>query len=211
MNVKGHGNALAIAISVLALAVGGTGAAVAATSTVTISDPAVPGRVAHVDAAGRLTTVSETSTIAVQTTFANAGVVNLTSATSATLAITQLLLSETRQNAGIAGSDLTVRLVQNATDANKNCTTTAIRYISVVALSPGDTVDLAASAPIVIAPVGGKKYCLGIYSVVTNGAADATNYYPYVSFAGYPVSGAYTGTGTSATPAVSPLPTKKAR
>ncbi len=136
---------------------------------------------------------------------------NISSPTSATLVITSVRVSETSQNTGIAGSDLTVRLVQNAVDVNGNCTTTALRFLAITSISGGQERSLIGDAPVQVAPPAGQtKYCLGIYSVVTNGAADATNYYPYVTWTGYAAVGGYTGPGTSlagAEPA--PLPPKK--
>jgi hypothetical protein len=196
-------NWIAIAIAGLALVVAGTGTAVAVTSTTTISDPTNAAQKAKVDSSGRLSTTTAplTSTIAVATNFYNSGKTDLTSPTWSSLAITGVLLSETRLNGTTAGSDLSVSLVQtNVNSDGTTCGTVVKRYFALANISSGDHVDLASAVPVVVAPISGAKYCLGLLSQVTNGAMDVTPYFPRVSFTGHVTAGGYTGTGTAASP-----------
>lgn len=170
------------------------------------------GDFASVDSEGRLYTRSDPSlsTIVAQGNFFNSGNVAITSPTTASLAVTQLKLSETRLNGTTAGSDLTVRFAQYGASGGNCVTTTALRYLSLTAVSSGDHVDLApASAPMLVAPIDGAQYCLGIYSVVTNGAADATNYYPSYAFTAYVSKGRYSGLGLGGASAPAMLSGKK--
>lgn len=193
------GTAVAILLGLLALLVAGTGTAIGAVNTVvSIGDPVTATRIARVDGAGRLSVAPAASPLIYQNYFFNSGVVNITSATTATLVLTSVRVTETLQNGSIAGSDLTVRLVQNSVDVNGNCTTTPVRYLALTALSSGQERTLVGDSPVQVKPLTPQtKYCLGIYSVVTNGAADSTSYYPYVTWAGYAGVGTYTGVGSS--------------
>ena len=209
MKVRGQGNAIPIALGVLAVVIAGSGTAVAVSSTTTISDPAVPSQIAHVDAAGQLLTTStaQTSTLILADAFENVGVTYLSSPTTASLAVTGLQVAETSLNGQVNGSDLYVYLLQLQTSGG-NCTNVTARTLAMTAISSGDHVSLLPSVPLLVKPIGTSSYCLGLKSLVTNNVADATTYFPRYSFAGYVAKGTYTGLGTKPTPAA-PLPAKK--
>lgn len=182
-------------------------------TSVALQDAKKKDYYASVDRSGRVATLSSPtlSTIATQGYFNNSGNLTITSPTTAQLAITQLKISETRQNSGINGADLTVRFAQYQATAEA-CTTTAVRYLTLTALQAGDQVDvLSSAAPLAVSPIGDAPYCLGIFSTVTNGATDVTNYYPYFTMTAYVERGKYTGIGSDGLAAgVLPM-SKKAR
>jgi len=169
------------------------------------------GSYAVVDNAGRLSTRSDpaVSPIALTGSFLNSGTVSITSPTTAHLAISQLLVSESRLNGVTNGSDLNVYLVQFSAPSG-TCSTSVVRYLASTTIQSGDHVNLVpAAAPLVVAPVGGAPYCLGIYSVITNSVADSTPYYPTYAFAAYAARGKYTGSGTGGAPEVALSMSKK--
>lgn len=183
----------------------------AATFTSVALQDATTGSYAVVDNAGRLSTRSDPalSTIAFTGSFQNIGTTPITSPTTAQLAVTQLLVSETRLNGVTNGSDLTVYLVQ-LSSSGASCGTSPVRYLGSTTIQSGDHVDLVPdAAPLVVAPVGGAPYCIGIQSGVTNGVADTTTYFPSYSFTAYAARGKYTGRGTGGAQEVATALAKK--
>lgn len=174
----------------------------AATFTSVALQDATTGSYAVVDNAGRLSTRSDPalSPIAVTGNFFNSGITTFTSPTTAQLAVTHMLVSETRLNGTLNGSDLSVYLVQLSTSGGA-CSMAVQRYLASAAVQSSDQVNLVPdAAPLVVAPVGGAPYCLGLYSTITNSVTDATPYYPIYAFTAYAARGKYTGTGAAGAP-----------
>lgn len=157
---------------------------------------------------GKVSTSGPLSTIVIGAGFINDGTSPMTSPTTASLAVTGLMLSETRLNSTTAGSDLTVSLQQVAAPQGV-CGSAVLRTLFTTTLSSGQSVEVAPSTPVLVKASGSTAYCLALYSYVTNGAVDATPYYPKYTLTAYTVSGTYAGTGTASAPARAQLPERK--
>jgi hypothetical protein len=176
--------------------------------TTNIADPHTPSHAASVDSTGHLLTVGPQSTIAATANFENVGTTYLTSATTASLAITEAQVAETRLNGTTTGSDLYVQIEQFSA-SGATCGTTPIRTLFVATLGSGQALDLAPSTPLVVTASGSTPYCVALVSTIDTGGTDATTHYPQYRFTAYVASGSYKGIGTAAQPAKVELSDRK--
>jgi hypothetical protein len=213
MKIHGRGNAVAIALAGLAVVIAATGTAYAVTTTVVnIADPTVPTRVAHVDTAGRLSTVGAASNIDVATNFGFDATSAVTSPTTATLAITSVAWSNPGLNSAFTGTTYNANLVKIHAGTSNQCSVGQDgafieRYLGGRQVDPGDDTEITYPAPLLVKPTPGAKYCLGI-TLSHLGGTQTTLYLSTFQLTAYISSGTYSGVGLGATSGATPTTTK---
>jgi hypothetical protein len=214
MKIRAGGNAVAIALAGLAVVLAATGTAYSVTaSAVKIADPTTPTRIAHVDGAGRLTTVGATSNIDTITNFGFDATQAVTSPTTATFAITSVGWSNPGLNSAYPGTTYNVNLVKIHAGTTSQCVVGqdgayVERYLGGRLLDPGDDTEITYPEPLLVKPTASAEYCLGILTSHLGGA-QSTLYLSTFQLTAYTYGGVYTGVGLGAPSRVSPPTTKR--
>ncbi|MHA3704675.1 hypothetical protein ACXR2U_21090 [Jatrophihabitans sp. YIM 134969] len=168
-------------------------------SVVNIADPGDPSKVAKVDQAGRLSVGPATASISVAgwlLGYTDNAVTQLTSATTATLAISRIQFSDPSANSSATEQQLSVN--QYPVDSAGNCqSATGAVLLARYNLAAGDDVDDPFPAPLIVKPSGTTKYCLYVYADYLGTTTGTPSYYLTYGVSAYVVSGKYTGLGTT--------------
>jgi hypothetical protein len=202
MRIKGHSGGLAVALSALAVVIAGAGTAVAVSATVVRIEDGSTAHYAHVDTAGRLATGPALSDINIQQITPVDNMSFVTDPTRATFALTRLSYFNTKQNQSYANTNFAFTLKQVVVGSHGHCydsdSSTGATYTT-NEVPAGETVENSYPSPLVVGPIGTKRYCLALVAF-QYGTSAASYYTPQFELSGYVLKGTYTGVGTAANP-----------